>query len=141
MTFRSEIPVRFGDCDYAKIVYYPRFLHFCHVTMEELFAAVIGVPYHVAIVDEKIGYPTVKVEADYCKPVGFGETILMEASVERLGNRSVDFRYEGRRKSDGVSAFLIRSRAVAVHMDAWHSVPIPEHHRRGFEKILVPRDT
>ena len=140
MTFRSEIPVRFGDCDYAKIVYYPRFLHFCHVTMEELFAEVIGVPYHVAIVDEKVGYPTVKVDADYRKPVGFGETILMEASVERLGNRSVDFRYEGRRKSDGETAFLIRSRAVAVHMDEWHSVPIPEHHRKGFETLLAPKD-
>ena len=85
MTFRCDIPVRFGDCDYAKIVYYPRFLHFCHVTMEELFAEVIGVPYHVAIVEEKVGYPTVKVEADYRKPVGFGETIRMEAGVVRLG--------------------------------------------------------
>ena len=135
MAFRCEIPVRFGDCDYAKIVYYPRFLHFCHVTMEALFEEVIGVPYHIAIGEEKVGYPTVKVEAEYRKPVGFGEVLEMHATIERLGSRSVDFRYEGVRRSDGETAFVIRSRSVAVDMDAWHSVPIPPHHRAGFERV------
>ena len=37
-----------------------------------------------------------------------------------------------------MTAFVIQSRAVAVHMEEWHSVPIPAHHRRGFEKILLP---
>ena len=140
MDFNLEIPVRFGDCDQAGIVYYPRFLHFCHTTMEELFAQVLGVPYHVAILEEQVGYPTVKVEADYRKPVGFGETIVMHASIARLGNRSVDFLYEGVRTSDGEMAFVIRSRGVSVHMKDWHSVPMPEHHRAGFETILVPAE-
>ena len=114
----------------------------CDVTMEELFAAVVGVPYHVVILEERVGYPTVRVEADYRKPVPMGETVEMHVSVERIGNRSVDFRYEGRRKSDGESAFVIRSRAVSTHMDDWHSIPLPEHHRRAFEELLVsdPRD-
>ena len=42
MPFECRIPVRFGDIDIAKIVYYPRFLHFCHVAMEEMFGHVIG---------------------------------------------------------------------------------------------------
>ena len=135
MAFRCRIPVRFGDIDYAKIVYYPRFLHFCHVAMEEMFAGVVGVPYHEAITKEKVGYPTVRVEADYRKPVGFGETIEMSVLVESLGRSSVHFRYEGRRSSDGELAFVVRSTAVAVHMDRWKSVPIPDHHRKGLETL------
>ncbi len=136
MAFRCRIPVRFGDIDYAKIVYYPRFLHYCHVAMEELFQGVIGIPYHRAVIEEKVGYPTVHVEADYQKPVGFGETIEMTVVVEHVGERSVRFRYEGRRSSDGALAFVVRNTAVAVRMDGWASVPIPEHHRRGFVAIL-----
>src|SRR5262245_49044899 len=138
MTFRCRIPVRFGDVDYARIVYYPRFLHFCHVAMEELFSSVMRVPYHDAIGKEKVGYPAVKVEAEYLKPVGFGETIDMSVSTERVGEKSVSFRYEGRRSSDGALAFVVRNTVVAVHMDRWQSIPIPAHHRKGFESILAP---
>jgi 4-hydroxybenzoyl-CoA thioesterase len=136
MAFECRIPVRFGDIDYAKIVYYPRHLHFCHVAMEEMFENLIGIPYHEAITVEKVGYPTVKLDAEYVKPVGFGETVEMSVTVERIGNRSVDFHFEGRRASDGELAFRVRSRAVATHMEDWHSVPVPEIHRRGFERVL-----
>jgi 4-hydroxybenzoyl-CoA thioesterase len=136
MAFRCRIPVRFGDIDIAKVVYYPRFLHFCHVAMEEMFSAVVGIPYHEAVGREKVGYPTVRVEADYRKPVGFGETIEMTVVTERLGEKSVGFRYEGRRSSDGVLAFVVRNTAVAVDMDAWRSRVIPPHHRRGFESLV-----
>jgi 4-hydroxybenzoyl-CoA thioesterase len=138
MSFRCKIPVRFGDIDYAKIVYYPRFLHFCHVAMEELFQTVIGIPYHQAIMKEKVGYPTVKVTAEYLKPVGFGEIIEMTVFTERIGEKSVNFRYEGRRSSDGALAFVVRNTAVAVDMAGWKSLPIPPHHRRGFDTIRDP---
>ena len=101
MPFECRIPVRFGDIDIAKIVYYPRFLHFCHVAMEEFFGAVVGVPYHETVMREKVGYPTVKAEAEYLKPVGFGEVIRMVVYAEHVGTSSVRLRYEGYRTSDG----------------------------------------
>src|SRR5687768_13915753 len=94
--FACEIPVRFGDVDHARIVYYPHFFHFCHVAMEELFAKAVGVPYHEVIGRERLGYPTVHIETDFEKTVGFGETLRMEVSVLRIGKSSVDFRFEGR---------------------------------------------
>jgi 4-hydroxybenzoyl-CoA thioesterase len=138
MPFRCRIPVRFGDVDYAKIVYYPRILHYCHVAMEEAFAGVVGTPYHVLIGQEKVGYPAVKLSAEYLKPVGFGETLEMSVAVEHLGVSSVGFRYEGRRSSDGALAFRVRNTVVAVDMDRWESVPIPPAHRLGLSKILEP---
>jgi 4-hydroxybenzoyl-CoA thioesterase len=136
MPFECRIPVRFGDIDIAKIVYYPRFLHYCHVAMEECFGAVVGQPYHEAVMGDRVGYPTVKAEAEYLAPVGFGEVIRMQVIAEHVGTSSVRWRYEGRRASDGVLAFRVLNTCVAVDMDAWKSIPIPARHRAAFETLL-----
>ncbi len=137
MAFTFRMPVRYGSVDFARIVYYPQFLHFCHVAMEEMFAAVVGVSYPDALQKEKVGYPTVKSEADFVKPVAYGEELEMSVAVERMGTSSVVFVYEGRRSSDGEAAFRVRNIQVAVDMDAWESTPIPDHHRAAFETIRV----
>ncbi len=136
MAFTFSLPVRYGSIDYARIVYYPQFLHFCHIAMEEMFLAVVGVSYPDALQKEKVGYPTVKSEADFVSPVAYGETLEMSVAIGRLGTSSVEFRYEGRRSSDGEVAFRVRNIQVAVDMDAWESTPIPAHHRAAFETLL-----
>ena len=55
MSFRSKLRIRFGDIDRAGIVYYPRFMHYFHVAMEEFFAAKLGVAYHKVIDEHRIG--------------------------------------------------------------------------------------
>ena len=136
MAYTFRLPVRYGSIDYARIVYYPQFLHFCHIAMEEMFAAVVGVSYPDAIQKEGVGYPTVKSEADFLKPVAYGEELEMSVSVARIGTSSVEFVYEGRRSSDGKRAFRVRNTQVAVDMEAWGSRPIPDHHRTAFESLL-----
>jgi 4-hydroxybenzoyl-CoA thioesterase len=135
MPFELTLPVRFGDIDMARVVYYPRVLHFCHVTMEEMFRQVVGVPYHETVTRENVGYPTVKVEAEYPLPVPFGETLRLVMRPEHLGASSVRWRYEGYRASDGKLAFTVHNTCVCVDMTAWKSVTIPAHHRRAFEGL------
>lgn len=136
MPFRFRLPVHYGSIDYARIVYYPQVLHFCHVAMEEMFGSVVGVPYPHALGDEKVGYPTVRSEADFVRPIPYGETLDMSVAVERIGTRSIVFLYEGRRVSDGETAFRVRNVQVATDMDAWESTPIPDHHRAAFETLV-----
>jgi 4-hydroxybenzoyl-CoA thioesterase len=45
MAFRSQLKIRFGDIDRAGIVYYPRFLQYFHVALEEFFADELGIEY------------------------------------------------------------------------------------------------
>ena len=137
MSFTCTMPVRYGSIDYARIVYYPQFLHFCHVAMEEMFAAVVGVSYPDALQQEKVGYPTVRSEAEFARPVAYGETLEIRVTVPRMGTASIDFVYEGRRSSDGELAFRVRNTQVAVDMEAWESTPIPAHHRKAFETLAV----
>ena len=140
MAFTFSLPVRYGSVDYARIVYYPQFLHFCHIAMEEMFAAVVGVTYPDALRKEKVGYPTVKSEVDFLDPVSYGETLELSVSVERIGTSSIVFVYAGTRSSDGKCAFRVRNVQVAVDMDAWGSTPIPAHHRAAFETLRVDAD-
>ncbi len=140
MAFTFRLPVHYGSVDFARIVYYPQFLHFCHIAMEEMFAAVVGVTYPDALQREKVGYPTVTSEADFVQPVAYGEALDMSVSVERMGTSSIVFLYEGRRTSDGELAFRVRNVQVAVDMEAWESTPIPDHHRTAFETLQVAAD-
>jgi 4-hydroxybenzoyl-CoA thioesterase len=133
--FTCEIPVRFGDVDHARIVYYPRFFHFCHVAMEEAFAGVVGLPYHELIGKERLGFPAVRVETDFENTVGFGETLRMGVVVEAIGRTSVRWRFEGRRSSDGVLAFRARITTVCVDMDRFAPVPVPERFREALGRL------
>jgi len=54
-------PVRFEEVDAAQIVFFPRFLSYCHEAMEELFDGVEG-GYVALIRDRRIGVPAVHVE-------------------------------------------------------------------------------
>ena len=133
--FEHNYEVPYGAVDFARIVYYPQFLHFCHLTMEAMFKHHVGVTYATTLQVEKVGYPTVKSEAEFSRPVPYGESLRLRMLTERIGNASVHFRYEGFKASDDALAFRVRNIQVAVDMDAWKSVPIPDLHRRAFVRL------
>ena len=67
MAFRSLLKIRFGDIDHAGIVYYPRFLHYFHVTLEESFGQELGIDYPIFINEHRIGLPIVHLENEFSK--------------------------------------------------------------------------
>jgi YbgC/YbaW family acyl-CoA thioester hydrolase len=92
--FRHRMPVRFADVDHAGIVYYPRFFHYFHVAFEEFFRARLGSRSYVALLDdERVGFPAVSAHCDYKAPLRFGDTMAIDVSLERMGERSLTFRY------------------------------------------------
>ena len=76
--FTCEIPVHFGHVDQARIVYYPHFFHFCHVAMEEMFRAVVGIAYRDVLEKDRLGFPAVHIETDFQTSIGYGETKIIE---------------------------------------------------------------
>jgi 4-hydroxybenzoyl-CoA thioesterase len=136
--FTHTIPVRFGDCDVSQMVYYPRILHYCHVMMEALFEDATGTPYARIVRDEGVGYPTGRLDVEFVAPLRLGDAVEMTATVERIGTRSVDFCWEGRRQADGVLAFRCRSTSVAVTIHDFQSTDIPPGHREALAAYLEP---
>jgi len=124
--------VRFGDCDPAGIVYFPRFFDFFHQAMESWFSA-IGFHYDEVIVGRRIGFPAVHTEADFRGPSRFGERIDVELRVTSIGRSSIRFGYAVRGEGESGEPRVVGA-TVCVVMDLDPDSP---HHRRG---IALPDD-
>jgi 4-hydroxybenzoyl-CoA thioesterase len=125
MTFRAHLKVRFGDIDHAGIVYYPRFLHYFHVALEEFFDAEVGIAYHKVINEHRLGLPSVHLAIDFKSPLRFGDEIDVEIQGIETGTTSVTWRY-GVWKQDGTLAAEATIVTVALDMDAFGKRPLPD---------------
>jgi 4-hydroxybenzoyl-CoA thioesterase len=125
-TYETTITVHFGDVDPARIVYYPIIFHYCHIAFERFFAEYVGVPYPRLIAEEKLGFPTVNVSTNFSKPIRYGDDLKVSVSIVRVGKSSVQFRYVGRNSSNGEICFDASITTVAVDMESFKSVPLPQ---------------
>ena len=112
---KLALDVRFGDCDPAGIVYFPRFFDFFHQAMESWFPTHLGLGYDELICERKLGFPAVHTEADFKRPSRFGESIEIHQRVTQLGRTSIHFAYEVH-GPDGLRA-TGRSVCVVMNLD------------------------
>ncbi|HVL77339.1 MAG TPA: thioesterase family protein [Noviherbaspirillum sp.] len=112
--FRTEIPVRFADCDPAGIVFYPRYFEMFNAIVEDWCAQGWGIDFHELIVERGWGLPTVRIETDFVAPSRLGERLTAQLEVARIGGASIEIllRLLGPDGSDRV-----RSRQVLVLTD------------------------
>lgn len=110
-----RVTVRFGECDPAGILYYPRYFDLFHRAMEAWFGEALGLPYARFIAERRQGIPSVHAEADYRLPSGFGDVLDVRLSVAELGRSSLTFAYEVAGAEDG--ALRATGRVVCVLMD------------------------
>lgn len=87
------LTVRFGDCDPAGIVYFPRYFDWWHQAMETWFDDALDLPYAELISLRRIGFPCVRTEADFKRPCKPGDAIGVELRVEGVGRSSLRFAY------------------------------------------------
>ena len=86
--FRRQRLIRFSDCDPAGIVFYPQYFVMFNGLVEDWVDA-LGVGYRHLIVEQRIGLPTVRLEADFRAVSRMGDRVTLGLAVERLGTRSL----------------------------------------------------
>lgn len=106
------IEVRFGDCDPAGIVYFPRYYDYFHQAMESWFPDHLGRSYASVVVGRKLGFPAVHSEADFEAPSRFGDRIEVHMRVAALGRTSITFAYavlgeDGGRRATGQTVCVV----------------------------------
>jgi len=137
MAFTHRFPVRFEDVDYARIVYYPRLFQYCHWTFEAFFPAEAGFTYAQLLSKRKVGFPTVHARADFLSPLRFGDECRAVLQTARLGTKSVTnvYRlYAGEAKAASAELEIV---TVAINMDTFEAVELPEDLKAVFLKHLV----
>ena len=87
--FRRERLIRFSDCDPAGIVFYPQYFVMFNGLVEDWVNDGLGVGYRQLIVEQRIGLPTVRLEADFRAVSRMGDQVILGLTVERLGTRSL----------------------------------------------------
>ena len=136
MAFRSQLKIRFGDIDRAGIVYYPRFMHYFHVALEEFFAGELGIEYHDVVETHRIGLPTVHLESDFSRPFSYGDNIEVEVSVLKVGRSSIVFGYRVFKQGETEPRIVGHNVTVCLDMDSFKKLEIPDWFRQLLERQL-----
>ena len=136
--FRHVVKARFGSCDPVGIVYFPRYFDWFHQTMEAWFDDALGHPYDRLL--QHHGLPAVHTEADYVRPIRFGETITVELRLGSLGRSSVRLEYrllgpaqDLRATGHTVCVYMGTDPTSADHMQ---STPFPDALRTAMEPFV-----
>lgn len=137
MAFRTPIKVCFSDIDHAGIVYYPRFLHYFHLAMEEFFAEEFGIDYADIHHKYNLSFPTVRVECEFRRRLRYGDRIDMEVRVIRIGQSSITWGYRGYRSGDEGGLVVEGSNVtVCVEAEAFKKIDVPKWLRQRLEYHL-----
>jgi 4-hydroxybenzoyl-CoA thioesterase len=89
MPFTATHTVRFGDCDPAGIVFYPRYYEMLNATIEEWFETRLGRSFAEIHGAMGMGVPTVAQETRYHRPSRLGDRLDFALTPVRLGGSSV----------------------------------------------------
>jgi YbgC/YbaW family acyl-CoA thioester hydrolase len=91
--FKTKRQVEFSDTDMAGIMHFSRFFTFMEAT-EHAFYRSLGMSVDMEKTDKSlgVGWPRVKAECEYKKPLRFEEIVDIHLIVREIRNRSV--RYE-----------------------------------------------
>jgi len=127
---RRNVRIEWGDCDPAGIVFYPRyFAMFDHSTVL-LIEHALGMPKHrMYEAYDFAGYPSVAARARFLIPTRYGDDVVIETSITKVGRSS--FSLTHRLSKEGalaVEAFDTRAWVVRdpERPGGLRAVPVPD---------------
>ena len=125
----TEVHVRWGDVDWAGIVFYPRFSEWFDLACDSLFDA-LGMPWPTLFPQHGIvGVPIVESGARFVSPVRWGEVMRIRAEVAWVKDKTFRMEYtvtvDGRECATGfeVRAWVRRPTTPDARLQAQ---PIPD---------------
>jgi len=131
--FTTTRRVEFGETDMAGIVHFSNFFRYMEAA-ETDFLRARGLSVSFENQGRRVGFPRVSAACDYVSPARFGDLLTVAVTVEKIGRKSVTYRYDFSR--DGTPLATGRITAVYCQADANHrmeSLEIPPDLRAKLE--------
>jgi len=91
--FLTKRRIEFGDTDMAGIVHFSNFFRFMEAAETE-FLRTLGLSVSWNEGAERFGFPRVATACDFLKPVRFEDIVDIGVIVEKVGKRSVTYRFD-----------------------------------------------
>lgn len=118
--FEWSRPVEFYETDLAGIAHFSNFYRWME-SAEHAFLRSRGITLH----DGEIGWPRVHCEADFKKPIKFGESVRVQVTVVEVRTRAVRYAFQFLNSADELCA-TGEITAVCVNLLDMKAVEIPE---------------
>lgn len=131
--FSFRRPVHFEEIDAAGYVYFPRLVALAHEGIERMLWQDRPGGYASFVVGQRIGLPCVHVAADFSAPLRFGDEMIVELTVRKIGTSSVAFDVRIVRQ-DGVPCATIDYVCACSDLDGPKSRPLPGELRDALAK-------
>ena len=129
--FSDERAVRFQDIDAAGIVFYPRVLEYFHDAYTAWLHAG-GYDLRRVLDEGAVGFPLVHAEADYKKPLRFGDRVTVEILAPKVSGGSWSLGYRVR-LAGGKLAAIGQTSHVCIDRRTFRPCPLPDDLRALLE--------
>ena len=132
MTNARTVKIEWGDCDPAGIVFYPRYFAMFDASTTALFEAALGMTkYQFLKRFQAVGYPMLETTGRFLVPTRFGDNVVIETSLSKLGRSSFDVTH--RLTKDGELAVECTEKRVWATRDPDDAVAI--RREKGLEYL------
>ncbi|MGN7876956.1 acyl-CoA thioesterase [Mitsuaria sp. TWR114] len=132
--FEREVLVRFGHCDPAGIVFFPRYYELLNAFVEDWFNEGLGVSYAELLGPRRIGLPTVQLQTNFERISRQGDRLTQRLWIERVGRSSLSLRV----RFDGADGARVSFGQVLVctSLETHQSQPFPEDVRAALVRAV-----
>ncbi|QPF74610.1 acyl-CoA thioesterase [Roseateles sp. DAIF2] len=133
IVFEREELVRFGHCDPAGIVFYPRYFEMLNALVEDWFTQGLDVDYAQLLGPRRIGMPTVHLATDFKRISRMGDRLTQRIRIVKLGRTSLtlDIAFDG---PDG-RRVAFEQVLVCTSLDTHQPQPFPDDLRAALERL------
>jgi acyl-CoA thioester hydrolase len=133
--FQTTRLVEFGDTDMAGIMHFANFFRFME-SAETEFLHTLGVSVAWRVDGVKWGFPRVSATCDFQKPARFEELLTIAVTVEKVGAKSVTYRFDFTNQNREAVAVGRITAVCCRHPDTGmlESVEIPAELRARLER-------
>ncbi len=133
--FDYRFTVALHDIDAAGVIFFGHLFRHAHNTFEA-FMAYVGFDLPAILEQGRYGLPVVHSEADFFKPIRYGDKLRVIAEVAELGHASFAMAY-GFHNESGNPVARVRTVHVVVDRSQGKSMPIPEELRTALTGFLA----
>ena len=132
--FTTTRRVEFGDTDMAGIVHFANFFRYMEAA-ETDFLRSRGLSVSWLDGDTRYGLPRVSTGCDFQKPAKFEDVLTIAVMIEKIGRKSLSYRFDFTRDSDAIAVGRITSVFCrAGGPDHLESIEIPPAIRAKLEQ-------
>jgi 4-hydroxybenzoyl-CoA thioesterase len=130
--FRWQRKVEFAHCDFAGIVFTPRFVEMAHTAVENFYPEALGIDYYDLVRTQRVGLGYAHVGFDFLRTATLGDMLDFTVLVQRIGGASIRFLVLAHR--DDTPIFRAELVSVTTDLDRHRPIPIPPAIRGALER-------